>query len=381
MPQTPQQYLDQKVQEILDAHGVPAIAAVLVRDGGNTKTISVKGVRKWDVSHTAPGNQIQLHDRFSLGSVSKPVTGYLAAYLVQTGSLSLGTTIRQVFPEFQNSWCRRGYGMRDYFLEKTVEQLMCHMAELQYAPLQGYESLFGNFTPQNTSGYSNEAAEMFRRYLYTIVAQQDPELPSNAPPGERYSGGCIIVAAMAERLLNLSYQKLLKTHVFTPLGMNDSGVGRLCTSSAPDGTWQHSWMNSQIVPAQFAMTPQFDFHSHNPAGAVYMSAPDAAKFIEANLSENGKPKLVASDEFLRQSHALGSPVTNASKGGWGISGNKVWHNGDNGASYAYLRVTPSENWGAAAFTNVSSGQKGQLAVDETISALRTMHQNWATLFP
>src|SRR6266481_5836192 len=91
-------YLAQHIDTVLATYGVPSMSAVMVRDGGDTVVAQARGVRKWDVDHGAPSNQVRLDDGYSMGSISKAFTGYLMAYLVQTqtGLLGWETTIADV---------------------------------------------------------------------------------------------------------------------------------------------------------------------------------------------------------------------------------------------------------------------------------------------
>src|SRR5262245_55402845 len=91
MPQDPKQYLENKLEQILQNNGVPAVGAVMVRNGGDTVLTAVKGKRKFDSN--SPSNPVQLNDRWSLGSVSKPVTGFLLSNLIGKGALGGGKSI------------------------------------------------------------------------------------------------------------------------------------------------------------------------------------------------------------------------------------------------------------------------------------------------
>jgi len=390
---SPALYLKGHLEAIRTKHGVPALAGVLVRDGGDTVAGCAVGVRKWDAAATN-ANAAKQTDEFCIGSVSKPVTGYLMSYLVQQrADLTWTTRIRDVFPEFASPAFRTRYRIRTTYLDTTLEQLMTHNARLPYAPKHGFEMLVyrGNLTGALRDEYTTADSLAVRRYNYVVTSLQDaPELEPG--PDIVYGGGCIIAAAMAERLTGKSYAQLVQEHVFGPLGMSRTGLGRLATNSTPDGLWEHNAnpTTGVITPDATAIMPQEDFHSHGPAGAVRTTHADMARFITANLSESGKPKTVVLDATLRESHVQPDAAESLyTRAGWKRSGSgtnwRVSHNGDNCRSRAELRIFPPKNYGIAAMTNVSNGcadgtHIGAAAVAEALTALQDMHDRWTTLF-
>jgi len=390
----PAAYLNKMLNDIRTSHGVPALAAVLVRDGGDTVLGLAIGQRKSDLSATASANVVQQTDRFCIGSVSKPFTGYLMARLVQQRSdLAWTTRIRDVFPEMTSEPFRDRYRIRSSYLDKTLEQLMSHNADLPYAPANGFEmtvnrtALSGAFRTEYTTADSLAV----RRYNYVVTSLQDEPKPSPGP-SIVYGGGCIIAAAMAERLTGKSYEQLMEDEVFGPLGMSRSGLGRLATNDTPDGVWEHNSNPSTgvLTPDASATELVENFNSHAPAGAIHTTYADMARFIAANLSESGKPKTVVNDATLRQSHEKpDAGESGYTRAGWHRVGSgtgfSVRHNGDNCRSRAELRVFPGQNHGYAAMTNVSNGcadgkHIGAEAVADTLALLKQMHDDWNTLF-
>jgi CubicO group peptidase (beta-lactamase class C family) len=259
----PAVHLAGKLAAVRERHGVPALAAVLVRDGGNTVVARAGGVRKWDASHTSTANAVRQDDVFNIGSVTKPFTGYLIAHLVQQrADFAWTTTIGDVFPELASPAFRARYRVRQEYLGRTVEQLMSHNAGLPYAPANGYEmvanwpALTGAFQQEYATAASLDA----RRYNYLLTSLQDA--PEPAPgPAIVYGGGSIICAAMAERLTGQRYEDLMAQLVFGPLGMTRSGFGRLARNAVPDGVWEHvsDPSTGAITPSADAILPQIDF--------------------------------------------------------------------------------------------------------------------------
>lgn len=379
-------YLKSELGRIREETGVPALAAALARNDGSIVHVTL-GIRKNDVSADLAANRSRAGDRFSMGSVSKPMTGYLIAHLVQLGRMRWDMKIADVFGEFRNAACRSRYGVRSDYLDCTVEQLMAHATGLLYAPTNGFE--MQGFDTNQIPGYATETSAVGRRYQYLVAAMQDQ-------PGEIgvYSGGSVIVTAMAERLLQRSYESLMRDMVFGPLGMSQSSVGRLATTATPNGTWQHSWAatSGAISPNTGTVLPAFDWHSHNPAGAVACSARDTALFLRANLSRSSAAKPVVANAGLRRMQDT-EVRPRWTSGGWqsnGEQGNdrRINHNGDNGCSRADMHIWAGLGYGYAAMSNVSDPHfketdpnPGRIAVNRCMAILRTMNRDWAELFP
>lgn len=384
-------HLNQKLDGLLAKHGVPALSAVLVRDGGDAVVACARGLRKSDAGADNRLNRTQLTDRFNIGSISKPVTGYLIAYLVQTRpDLNWSTKLADVFTEFRSLVFRRRYGIREDYLDVTVAQLMTHNAGFPGMPPNSYEVLLHTEATERPYAfvfeYSNEASEVLRRYNTLVTYMQEKPEPKPGPD-VIYSRGALICASMAERLTGQTYKQLLKTLVFDKLGMSHSGVGTLSTATAPDNTWQHSYdaAAGTITPNQVASKGAWGYHSFGPTGKVYMSAEDMGRFITANLHRSGKPKAVVSDTTLRHAQEQPAPgETPFTRGGWKASTETdgeyvLWHNGNNNKSYAELTISPERNYGYAAMCNVS-GKIGKEAVAELNDILEDMHANWTTAF-
>src|ERR1700677_64408 len=85
--------LKQQLEQIRAKHNLPALAAIVEKDGKILATAST-GVRKM-------GSDIPVtdDDQWHIGSCTKSMTATLAAMLVQEGKLKWDTTVGDIFPE------------------------------------------------------------------------------------------------------------------------------------------------------------------------------------------------------------------------------------------------------------------------------------------
>ena len=123
-------FLEQKLRETIDECGVPALAAVLVRDEGEMTVSAQEGIRK--VGEKGEQNKIQPHDRFNLGSVSKVFTGNLMGKLIQEGigGLQWTTKLVDVFPDLALFPL-----MKKVYKNVTIEQFLVHTSGMPYQPV------------------------------------------------------------------------------------------------------------------------------------------------------------------------------------------------------------------------------------------------------
>jgi CubicO group peptidase (beta-lactamase class C family) len=79
-------------------HDVPALGAGIIR-ANDKPLLVVAGVRKRGVDGAATTD-----DFWHLGSVTKPITGFLIALLVDAGALDWDTPLEKIFPDQAEKW-------------------------------------------------------------------------------------------------------------------------------------------------------------------------------------------------------------------------------------------------------------------------------------
>lgn len=367
-------FLEQKLRETIAECGVPALAAVLVRDSGSTIVSAQQGVRKLGAS--GPANAVQPSDKFNIGSVSKVFTGNLIGKLIQDGVTSLDwkSTIADVYASiWDNDAAFEGYRA------VTIPQLIGHTSGMPYTPSKDLVDDFENYTAADMTKTKLRA----RRRLYVKNAVLDN--PTYWPPGSgfEYSGGGIIASSMFEHKTGETYEDLLKKHIFEPLGMNDSATGVTATADL-DGPWQHAWDPEKLTTSPDPRThkPAFNYHCRASVGSVCLSAADMGKFIREQLRSD--PQIFStSTRKMLQTHRV-SDTTATVRGGWASSvpGSdlaEIWHTGDIGVAHAVLSVRLSQKMGSAAMSNTNSTFSGP-ANNEMIEITRAMNENWESLF-
>jgi methyl acetate hydrolase len=286
-----QAQIDKVLRQKSDAKEIPGVVAM----AATSKEVIYQGAfGKRDLSK----DQAMTPDSvFWIASMTKAVTGAAAMQLVEQGKLSLEEPIGKVLPDLAAPQVLEGFGsngepkLRPAKRPITLRHLLTHTAGFAYdlwnADMVRYLERTG--TPSITS-CKNDALKT----------------PLLTDPGTRWEYGTNIDFA-GKAIEAVSGQRLdayLRDHLFTPLGMTDTGfkIGdaqrqRLVAvhGRGPDGS---------LAPIPFELDQDPEFHMGG--GGLYGTAADYIKFTQMILNKgegNGnqvlKPETVA---LMGQNH-------------------------------------------------------------------------------
>lgn len=373
--------LSAQAEGVRAAHGVPAIAIVVVRREGDVARVIARGasgLRSRDAEA-----RVTLDDRWHIGSCGKAITATLCAMLVDEGLLKWETTIAEVFPTLAPR-------MNPVFASITLEQLLTNRAGLPGDLLA--DGLWGKLWAQN--GEASESGQDGRRVLLEGLMTRPP----SPAPGKGFvysNAGFAIAGHMAETRAGMAYERLVRARLFEPLVMSSAGFGAPGRASALDQPRGHTPMGEPVEPGPSADNPR----AIAPAGTMHMSLEDWAKFVavhldpapgtaaahEAPAAPEGERASVwpgiklspASVERLRRPAVAGDPTPYAmgwlaTRRGWAGPDGKsmgvaLTHSGSNTMWYAVVWAAPERGLAFVAATNsgVASGPK---ALDALVAA-------------
>ncbi len=309
--------------------GIPAIAAVCVKDGKIVES-AVVGVREFGKPATVAEN-----DAFHLGSVTKSMTATVIGKLVEQGTLSWKTRVGDILTDIN---------MRDEYRDVTIEDLLRHRAGL---PSYTDGPPKGGKHGRDYHGSPTEIRAAFTSDLFKL----DPV----GSPGESFlysNAGYAVAGYLAERATGKSWRQLVRKHVFDPLRMEAAGFG---FPQYPAGHHGHGPEFFITRPDQY---PKMEFIA--PAGNVHCSIHDLARYAISHLNGlKGKEGYLRSKTIKR----LHTPPTHNDgtryAAGWRISedsaGEEVHsHSGTVNSSYAEIKLFPESGLGIAILINVGS---------------------------
>ncbi len=330
--------------------------AVIVVRSDTVLERAVVGVRRVDAPDPARPS-----DRFQLGSNTKALTATVLASLVAEGRLTWGSTVAAVFPELADS-------LAPAYRTVTLEQLLTHRAGLpgftdtDDPEFRRLPPLVGPATAQ-------------RRAFTAWVLRHPPA----ATPGGRglYSNaGYVVAGAMAERVTGESWEALVRSRVFAPLGLvggfawSDAAV---TDSAAGDQPWGHLTRRSGLSPVDPRNPRERLPAAMGPAGSVELSADDYGRLLQAELRGlAGRETPLLPAVFVRRLHTPPAAGERLAMG-WGLqptrSGDTASvHAGSAGAYFALTMVRPRRDVAIAVMIN-AGGDRAERAAREALRIL------------
>jgi CubicO group peptidase (beta-lactamase class C family) len=255
---------------------------------------------------TAGGRPVERASLFRIASTTKAITAAATLALVREGLLELDEPVDRLLPELAN---RRVLRRMDGPLEDTL-------------PAAGPVTVRGLLT--FTFGFGM-AREMFTARepwpavaaataagLATIGPPQpdafvDPdtwiarfsELPLLAQPGEQwlYNTGSHVLSVLCARAVGMSYDEVLRTRIFEPLGMRDTGfytedIERLATAYQPSADGLVVW---DPPDGQWSRPPAF----HDGAAGLVSTVDDLLAF--ASMLLRGGDQVLTADQVREMS--------------------------------------------------------------------------------
>ena len=298
------------------------MGSVLVAKGGKIMLEKGYGLAnwEWDIRNTPD-------TKFRLGSITKQFTATAILQLEEQGKLSLADLISNYLPECPDAW-----------KTITIHQLMNHTSGI----------------PSYTGFPEFSSPKMRRIPLSPLeIAMLSKDKPLDFQPGEgwKYNNtGYILLGHIIEKASGEKYDAYLKSHIFVPLQMNDSGydwtlpVLKRRASGYRYNPQQKSYENADFL----------DMSLPYAAGSLYSTVRDLYVWDRALTSG----KLLKKESFER----MFTPGRSNYGFGWMIDKSnghtRIGHNGGiNGFSTVITRY-PDEDAVVIVLSNVENGDAG-----------------------
>ncbi len=271
----------QDFQKISDSlmvrHNIPELAyAVISVD--SILDLKVFGFHRTDLK--TEQTKATFSDYFHLGSNTKAITGFIAAYLVEQNKIKWTTKFFDLFP----SWKTKSNAA---YYDITLADLLSHRAKIQpYTSGLEYQELpefIGNQSAQR---------KQFSRYLLC-----EKPVRSNNKLYNYSNAGYSIAALMLEKVTGKTWEQLTKQIMLKTMQVDiQFGWPNKLNVNQPFGHWMERDTLKALLP-----NIEYNLALGEPAGDISMTLPDYAKFIQLNLKGlAGKNNILQSStyEFL-----------------------------------------------------------------------------------
>ncbi len=307
---------------------LPALAGAIMTDTGVVEAAAV-GCRRYGGEEN-----VTVNDQFHLGSCGKSFTAVLIGLLVDEGKLSWTTTLQEVFPDYAGT-------MRPEYRDVTVRDLLTHCSGFMRDP---------DLTLHASTPRERRAEVVAWALEQPPVVKRGQQLYSNL--------GFTIAGAVAEKVAESSYEDLVVTRILQPLGLATAGFGQMGTEGREDEPLQHTPAHAPVIATPDAHLQDIS----NPAGGLYMSVRDWAKYCRWVLACEAGHATLLRQETAR---AITTPVVLSPDGGgsacgWGVEyadwvgGRVLSHTGSNGFNYAEVILCTDLDYGIIVMTNQGS---------------------------
>jgi len=222
--------------------------------------INEMGYHRIDIQNEK--TKAKLSDYFHLGSNTKAITGFIAAYVVKKNKIKWTTKFFDLFPDWKEQ-------SNPAYYEITLANLLSHRARiepytsgLEYAELPEFK------------GNKSEQRKQFSRYLLK-------EKPVKDTIGiYHYSNADYSIAAlMLEKVTGKTWEELAKEIMAGKLGLKIVfGWPNKYNLNEPYGHWIENDTLRALPP-----NTDYNLSLGEPAGDISMTLSDYARFIQLNL--------------------------------------------------------------------------------------------------
>ena len=330
--------LSREIAEVRRKHDIPAMAVAVVNQTG---LIDARCS-----GHRRRGNSdnVELSDRFAIGSCTKSMTATLAAAMVEANKIEWTTSIGEVWPTATDDH------IHPKLKSVTLDELLSHQSGLP-----------SNLSGQDWLSFFQEKKSpvLERRRMLGLVLSKPP---AKTQREYSYSNlGYVVIAAMLETRARESYESLMRKHVLGPLQMRSADFRSLASAKQMKAPllWGHTADGTPMDPrAPGADNPTV----YASCGTIHLSIEDYAKYARWHLAGKPKPVLQTKAAYDHLHEPLVDISTSGEKYacGWICAesdlGPGLNHGGSNTNFYAMIWVVPGSDFAAVVCTNTGEPQ-------------------------
>ncbi len=270
--------IDDALAADIDARKIPG-AVVLIECNGSLAYWRAFGYRDREANVSMERN-----DLFRIASMTKPVTSVAVMMLAERGQLFLPEPVAVILPQFADtpvaveSACDSTARTERQVCPMTVHDLLRHTAGLTYG-------LFGSSAVKTAY---NEAGVFDLRTTNAEMVDRLAAIPLAHQPGRvwDYSMATDVLGRIVEVVSGKNLSDFLRTEIFQPLGMAETGF-----VAAPElnARMAQPQMNSQTGQRVALADHSIEWPWQSGGGGLYSTASDYLKFCRMLLAQGEVP--------------------------------------------------------------------------------------------
>jgi CubicO group peptidase (beta-lactamase class C family) len=212
--------IDQMCADAVKNGNLPGIVSLVARNG---KIVHWKA---YGMADNQSGRALKRDDIFRIASQSKAITATAVMMLWEEGRFQLDDPVSKYIPEFKNQQVLKSFKYADTTWtgepvksEITIRHLLTHTSGIGYGIIDSDEQFKMIYKKAGIT-------DLFTTEKITIAesVKKLSKLPLHHNPGEKftYSEGLDVLGYFIEVVSGMPFDQFLKTHIFDPLGMNDT---------------------------------------------------------------------------------------------------------------------------------------------------------------
>ena len=330
--------IDTFIENVLKKSKVPGLALVIIE---NKKPVLIKGYGYKEIGKQDP---VDADTVFGIGSITKSMTTMLLAKKIDMGLFSWDTPAQVLYPEFTTLDKERVKAI-------TVEDLVGNGS--------GYTQRF----IATLLKADKKPAEKLLNTVSNTAAKYKKEDKHYAYNNDFFAAAGFIVTRDNGKPSYKKYADSLEKEIFEPLGMESTTAYIPEAWQSPNLAIGHRAVNKSWAPSN--ANDMLWVHEIAPAGSVFSSANDMAKYLMFELNEgqhNGR-QLISKENILYRRTASTTEGESSYELGWVVYNWKnikgVFHTGDTTNYRSLIRFLPEKNSGVVILIN--AGHVGDLA--------------------
>ena len=263
------------MQGYVDNGKIPCALTMIARDG------KLVHFEKFGMQDIAAAKPIQFDTIFRLYSMTKPITSIAVMMLYEEGHFQLTTPVSEFVPYFKDMkvYTEDGKAIVDAEREVTIKQLLTHTAGLIYESDREDHPIDQRY--EDADLYGSDLANMIQKL---------GDIPLIHQPGDawKYGMSTDVLGYLVQVVSGMPFETFLKTRIFEPLGMNDTGFSvKVENADRYSKVYEFGEDGElQAIEKVHAATGPLSFF-HSGGGGLQSTAADYLRFCQMVLN-NGE---------------------------------------------------------------------------------------------
>ncbi|MEY8347926.1 serine hydrolase domain-containing protein [Bacillus cereus] len=328
--------IDNYVETFIKEHQIPGASIAIVHkdDLFYSKAWGRTGETEEKITTETP---------FTIGSISKSLTGLAVMKLMEEDAVRLEDPIQKYIPWFTLK-------DKEASSKITIKHLLTHSSGI---------STYSGLAISDKESEELSAIKDNVKSLSNVIL--------TAFPGEKHqysNANYLILGALIEEVTNQTYSDYMEQEIFLPLGMKDAAADKDTAYKKGYLSGHQSWFG---IPRKSSIT--YD-NGGAPYGYIAASAEDMTQYIKflsqsenANFITEKTMNLYVSPQVQTNEnrfYSLGLRITNPNS-----EEKMIWHSGSTPDSHAEMFFIPKTEWGGVILTN-----KNHILEEEALSYLK-----------